>query len=83
MTTVTQTVRELYPKVKTRGFWNGRDGHTGISIEFFAIAPKSLLSGIANYNKLKNVFKFTPTEIKNADAFDAWLNKKLKEQNAN
>jgi hypothetical protein len=58
-------------------YWNGREGHDGISVVFDRPCPESLLVAIGNYVALPDVFRISPAERARFDEFGAWYREGL------
>ena len=57
--------------------WNGEQGNNGISIVLARDCPDSLMTGIKNYYKLKNVFKLSEEEKQQFRVWREWLKERI------
>ena len=53
--------------------WNGKRGHAGVSLVFDRDCPASVLTGIANYHAMPDVFRPTDAEQARCNALSAWF----------
>lgn len=54
-------------------FWNGEDGHNGISIILDYRCPESLCVAVTNYNKMQSPFKLRAEDEEGFAAFRKWF----------
>lgn len=52
--------------------WNGKDGHSGISMILDYPCPASLVRSIQNYRDMPSPFDLRPEDRAGFDAFDQW-----------
>jgi len=76
--TVLRTVRQFHKEAKVATYWNGKEGHRGISIVIPGALPESIrVCSFINYHQISNVFNCTPEEKTQFKTFNKWLEDRL------